>query len=135
MSTERDDRVEDPESELYEDVPPRSIFAATWFRVVLVVIVLGVVGAVAVPYILDLMNPPLAPRTAATVESLPGSVPTDAAAADRPASEGAGSLDGHPATRAVESSREARRTEGRSSTATPYPAGVSSGEGGGATSE
>jgi cell division protein FtsN len=48
------------EHDLYEEVPPRSIFAATWFRVVLVVIVLGVVGAVAVPWVLDWMNPPVA---------------------------------------------------------------------------
>jgi cell division septation protein DedD len=49
---------DDPNEELYEEVPPRSIFAATWFRVVLVVIVIGVIGAVAIPYVLDWMNPP-----------------------------------------------------------------------------
>lgn len=56
---DRDDRHDEPESEhgLYDD-SPRSIFAATWFRAVLVLIVLGVVGAVAVPYILDAVNPP-----------------------------------------------------------------------------
>jgi cell division septation protein DedD len=63
VSPDRDEPTE--EQELYEDVPPRSVFAATWFRVVLVMIVLGVVGAVAVPYALDWMNPP-PPRTAAT---------------------------------------------------------------------
>jgi cell division protein FtsN len=68
VSPERDDPNDDHEQELYEDVPPRSIFAATWFRVVLVVIVLGVVGAVAVPYVLDWMNPP-PPRSAATTTS------------------------------------------------------------------
>ncbi|HEV8586182.1 MAG TPA: SPOR domain-containing protein, partial [Methylomirabilota bacterium] len=47
---------------LYDETPPRSIFAATWFRAVLVLLVLGAVGAVAVPYILDAMNPP--PKTA-----------------------------------------------------------------------
>jgi cell division septation protein DedD len=65
VSPERDDPTDEQEHELYEDVPPRSIFAATWFRVVLVVIVLGVIGAVAVPYVLDWMNPPPPPRTAA----------------------------------------------------------------------
>ena len=75
MSPERDEPIEDQEPELYEDVPPRSIFAATWFRVVLVVIVLGVVGAVAVPYVLDWMNPPPTPRTATTTSPLaPGSL-------------------------------------------------------------
>jgi cell division septation protein DedD len=67
VSPERDEPTDEQELELYEDVPPRSIFAATWFRVVLVVIVLGVVGAVTVPYVLDWMNPLPAPRsTAAT---------------------------------------------------------------------
>jgi hypothetical protein len=54
--SERDEPTE--EQDLYEEVPPRSVFAATWFRVVLVVIVLGVIGAVAVPFVLDWMNPP-----------------------------------------------------------------------------
>jgi DedD protein len=71
VSPERDEPIEDQEHDLYEDVPPRSIFAATWFRVVLVVIVLGVAGAVAVPYVLDWMNPPLASSTAATTSSPP----------------------------------------------------------------
>ena len=71
MSPERDEPIEDQEHDLYEDVPPRSIFAAIWFRVVLVVIVLGVTGAVAVPYVLDWMNPPLASPTAATTGSPP----------------------------------------------------------------
>jgi len=62
VSPEHDDLTD--EQDLYEeDVPPRSIFAATWFRVVLVLIVLGVFGAVAVPYILDWMNPPSVSRS------------------------------------------------------------------------
>jgi sporulation related protein len=76
VSPERDEPIEDQEHELYEDVPPRSIFAATWFRVVLVVIVLGVVGAVAVPYLLDWMNPPPAPRTIASTKSPIASSPS-----------------------------------------------------------
>ena len=70
MSPERDDSTED--QELYEDIPPRSIFAATWFRVVLVLIVLGVIGAVAVPYVLDWMNPPpLSSRSASMKATSP----------------------------------------------------------------
>ena len=69
MSPERDDPTDEQDQELYEDVPPRSIFAATWFRVILVVIVLGVVGAVAVPYVLDWMNPAPPPRSASTMKS------------------------------------------------------------------
>lgn len=51
------DRDQGPD-DLYDEAAPRSIFAATWFRAVLVLIVLGVIGAVAVPYILDAMNAP-----------------------------------------------------------------------------
>ena len=90
MSPERDDPNEEHDQDLYEDVPPRSIFAATWFRVVLVVIVLGVVGAVAVPYVLDWMNPPPPPRTAGTAKSpmtptMPPAI--DKPLADRPTSD------------------------------------------------
>jgi hypothetical protein len=53
-----DDRHDGPQHDLYDETPPRSIFAATWFRALLVLIVLAVFGAVAVPYILDAMNPP-----------------------------------------------------------------------------
>jgi DedD protein len=99
VSPERDEPSEEHEQELYEDVPPRSIFAATWFRVVLVVIVLGVIGAVAVPYVLDWMNPPPPPRSAAATKSpmVPAPAPatsampttseksaTDQSASDRP---------------------------------------------------
>ena len=55
----------------FEYDPPRSIFAATWFRALLVLIVVGVVGAVAVPYALDWMNPPPPSATAAAVQSAP----------------------------------------------------------------
>jgi cell division septation protein DedD len=84
VSPERDEPTEEQEQELYEDVPPRSIFAATWFRVVLVVIVLGVIGAVAVPYVLDWMNPPPPPRSAAT--RTPGA-PLAPSVFDRPLGE------------------------------------------------
>jgi cell division septation protein DedD len=63
-----------PDQDLYEEAPPRSIFAATWFRALLVLIVLGVVGAVAVPYILDAMNPPPTKQTAAS-RATPASPP------------------------------------------------------------
>jgi cell division septation protein DedD len=88
VSPERDEPTEEQEPELYEDVPPRSIFAAAWFRVVLVVIVLGVVGALAVPYILDWMNPPPPPRTALTKPLAGSSLPsTPAPALDKPAAD------------------------------------------------
>jgi len=116
VSPERDEPTEDQEQELYEDIPPRSIFAATWFRVVLVVIVLGVIGAVAVPYVLDWMNPPPPPRTAAS--KIPGgSTPPPsifdkpAAAPDRPAS------DKPPTDKPV-----AEKTDKKDSTLIPAPA-------------
>jgi cell division septation protein DedD len=85
VSPERDDPTDEQE-ELYEDVPPRSIFAATWFRVVLVVIVLGVVGAIAVPYALDWMNPPPPPRSAATKTPMVPASPTPSVV-DKPSTE------------------------------------------------
>src|SRR5258708_33050295 len=57
---ERDD--EEREAEHYDVDPPRSVFSALWLRAVLVVIVIGVVAAVAVPYVLEGVNPP-PPRT------------------------------------------------------------------------
>jgi len=65
------DRNQGSEHDLFDETAPRSIFAATWFRAVLVLIVLGVVGAVAVPYILDALN---APKSGATAK-LPTPMP------------------------------------------------------------
>ena len=58
----RDDN--DFDDERFEDEGRRSIFSALWFRAILVVIVLGVVAAVAVPYVLEVANQPV-PKTAA----------------------------------------------------------------------
>lgn len=58
----RDDHGYDDER--FEDEGRRSIFSALWFRAILVVIVLGVVAAVAVPYVLEIANQP-APKTTA----------------------------------------------------------------------
>ena len=74
------DRNPGSEHDLFDETAPRSIFAATWFRAVLVLIVLGVIGAVAVPYILDAMN---APRPGATAK-LPTPVPPSKPAAAPP---------------------------------------------------
>ena len=58
------DELEDEER--FEDEGRRSIFSALWFRAILVVVVLGVVAAVAVPYVLELANqPPPKPTVAA----------------------------------------------------------------------
>jgi len=71
MTPPADDRHDD----LYDETPPRSIFAATWFRALLVLIVIGVIGAVAVPYILDAMNPPAKPSVASRSMSTPTAPP------------------------------------------------------------
>jgi cell division septation protein DedD len=76
------DRNHGSDHDLFDETAPRSIFAATWFRAVLVLIVLGVVGAVAVPYILDAMN---APKPSATAK-LPTPVPPPSKPAPPPAS-------------------------------------------------
>ena len=75
---------DDPNEELYEEVPPRSIFAATWFRVLLVVIVIGIVGAVAIPYVLDWMNPPPSRPAVATKPPVIPSTPSPSSAPDSP---------------------------------------------------
>ncbi len=56
MNRDRDpgQRDDEPETEEYDEDGPRSIFAALWFRALLAVLVLGVLAAVAVPYVLDL---------------------------------------------------------------------------------
>src|SRR5262249_44408945 len=73
MST--NDRIDDPEHDLYDEAPPRSIFATMWFRAVLVLIVLAVVVAVAVPYILDATNPPTKPTLAPRPQPTPAPSP------------------------------------------------------------
>lgn len=49
--------------DVFEDDPPRSIFSALWFRALVVILVLGVIAAIAVPYVLDVVNAP-APKVA-----------------------------------------------------------------------
>lgn len=64
MSPEQDDFQEEDEQEEYA---PRSIFAAGWFRAVLVLTVLAIVVVVSLPYLLNWFEPsPSAPsKTAA----------------------------------------------------------------------
>src|SRR5207253_2633291 len=49
-----------------------------WFRVILVLIVVGVIGALAVPYVLDVVNPPAAPKPATVARPTPPAVVTPA---------------------------------------------------------
>lgn len=83
MSPERG-RYEDDE-EFGEEEPPRSVFTARWFRALLVVIILAVVGVVALPYALEWLGPPSKPPVSAVKPSppppaQPPSPPTPAAA-------------------------------------------------------
>ncbi len=79
----------DDDEARFEDEGRRSIFSALWFRTILVVIVLGVVAAVAVPYVLELANqPPPKPTIVARPEPLappPAPAPPPASPATTPA--------------------------------------------------
>lgn len=70
---DRDER-DDPQPERSYEETARSIFSALWFRVILVLVVLGVIAAVAVPYVLEWMNPP-PPKTTAVRPALPAAKP------------------------------------------------------------
>jgi len=76
MST--DDLPDGPEHDLYEESPPRSIFATMWFRALLVLMVLAGVVAVAAPYILDATNPPNKSAIASRPQSGPAPTPSPA---------------------------------------------------------
>jgi len=79
----------DDDEARFEDEGRRSIFSALWFRTILVVIVLGVVAAVAVPYVLEFANqPPPKPTIVARPEPLappPAPAPPPASPATTPA--------------------------------------------------
>jgi cell division septation protein DedD len=68
------DDLEDDEQR-FEDEGRRSIFSALWFRAILVVVVLGVVAAVAVPYVLELANQPSPKPTVAARPEPPPPAP------------------------------------------------------------
>jgi hypothetical protein len=73
MSPDHDSRFtqEDPEDDFDEEEGSRSIFSATWFRAVLVLLGIAVIGVVAVPYVLDVVNPPVEPPKIATAPPTP----------------------------------------------------------------
>jgi hypothetical protein len=84
MSPDHDSRFtqEDPEDDFEEEEGSRSIFSATWFRAVLVLLGIAVIGVVAVPYVLDVVNPPVEPPKIATAPPTP--IPAPAPEAPRP---------------------------------------------------
>jgi hypothetical protein len=65
MSREHDE----PGEEYEADEAPRSIFSVLWFRVLLVILALGLVGVIGIPYVLDVVNMP--PPMTASVTSPP----------------------------------------------------------------
>src|SRR5437773_9773605 len=105
----------------YDTEPRRSIFASLWFRVLLVVILLGGAGVLAVPYVLDVMNPP-PPNPMAVGPPAPPALPLPAPA---PAPESAqnppvapGPSAPAPAPAAAPATKEEKQTE-RPKTAKP----------------
>lgn len=86
MSPDRDRRRGDEGQsfEEYEGDAPRSIFSALWFRALVAVLVLGVIAAVAVPYILDFASHQTSKPTATKARAAP---PTAAPAAPAVATE------------------------------------------------
>ncbi|MGH7356266.1 MAG: SPOR domain-containing protein [Candidatus Rokuibacteriota bacterium] len=109
------------DQDLFEDAGPRSIFAATWFRVVLVVIVFAVMGAVAVPYILDYMNPPPTKPAVASRPPTPVARP-NAAAPPAPAPAPQPSVPtAMPAQRAPQAAVPAQPPSAAASPAQPAP--------------
>jgi cell division septation protein DedD len=94
MTADRDSRFppDGPEEDFEDEEAPRSIFSAAWFRIVLVLLGIGVVGAVAVPYVLDVVNPRPGggPKTAsapAPTPSAPSATPKPAEKAPAPVAE------------------------------------------------
>ena len=79
-------RFTDDSEEEFSPDEPRSIFAALWFRVVIGVAALGVISAVAVPYVLDWTRPPIviekATLAAATSAPTAGAPPSPPPARD-----------------------------------------------------
>ena len=86
MSPDRDlGRRDDDGSDMDEyGEPPRSIFAALWFRTLLAVLILGILAAVAVPYVLDLATTP-AVKTSAKSAPPSGTSPPSSASTASPA--------------------------------------------------
>ena len=81
MTPDRDSRLapsDQPDDEFDddEDTAGRSILSATWFRVVLVLVAVVIVGAVAVPYVLEVVNPPAPPVAVAANPNLRPTPPT-----------------------------------------------------------
>jgi cell division septation protein DedD len=112
---ERDD---EPDADDYYDDQPRSIFAALWFRALLAVLVLGVLAAVAVPYMLDFATHSTSDTSAAkrpVAATTPAMTPPTA----QPAAKAP--VDPAPAPTAVPALTPAPSASAPAPTATPAP--------------
>jgi cell division septation protein DedD len=85
--------IDDREPEGYDDEPRRSILSTLWFRALIVILVLGVVAAVAVPYVLDMVS---APTTARVAEQPAVPFPPPGERATPPVPPGASQLPAEP---------------------------------------
>ena len=88
MSPDRDSETrenQEPATDEYEVDARRSIFSVLWFRALLVVLVLGVIAAVAVPYVREVTTPPAKTPAASVTASAPApaAVPPPAPAPER----------------------------------------------------
>jgi len=115
MSPERDSRghADDYDDSDYGEEVPRSVFATTWFRAILVVVVLAVVGVLALPYLLDWVGPTrLTPALKGPVVSAPSP--------PRPAAMPNGAPPG-PASPRVGANPAQSKAEGGAPPTTPTP--------------
>lgn len=76
------------DTERYGDSPQRSIFSALWFRVLLAILILGVLVAVAVPYVLDFATSPTLKTSAKAGTPPPQASPSPAPTASPAESAG-----------------------------------------------
>jgi cell division septation protein DedD len=131
MSSDRDPRfsaADEPDEQFEDEEAPRSIFSAAWFRVVVVVLAVGVIGAIAVPYVLDVVNAPTSapmPQTATAPTPTP-STPS-ATAPSVPSSSETATAPTAPATPPA-TAKSATPTEGGSAPASTPPAPVAKAE-------
>lgn len=85
MSQEQDDYREDEER---DEFAPRSVFAAGWFRAVLVLTVLAIVVVISLPYLLNWFEPPPPARVSKPADtSAPSAAPPATATAPMPTPE------------------------------------------------
>ena len=111
MSFDREFREDDEQ----EEYAPRSIFAAGWFRAVLVMTLLAIAVVVALPYLLDWFEPVPAPVARAS-KPLPGasapadSQPSTSGSPDSSAAVSGKPSDAQPVSSALKPAGDAPRT-------------------------